>query len=166
MTFTTIPAAGAKLRGATLSALITEVRPVAAYKSIDETVNNSATLQNDDELLVALEASVRYDIFLQLSQNSGATPGFKFSFTTPTGATWGSGWYSSGSSAANEQMGVTTTGAVGGITGAAANSILTFRSPLTTTNAGTLQLQWAQNTTNLSDTIVRSGGILVARRVS
>lgn len=166
MAFTTISAAGAKWRGETASDLITEVRPVFARKTSDETVNGSAALQDDNELTVAVEASATYLLELHLIQNSGATPGFKLSFSIPTGATWVSGSYNAGSSVANEQFGVMPLVGLSGITGAGANSLLIVRSLITiSTTAGSVTLQWAQNTSNASDTIVRSGSWLRLMRV-
>src|SRR6185503_11810362 len=87
MSWTSIPAAGAKLRGSVLSSLVTELRPVTVVKGSDEIVSNSATLQDDDELLLAVAANVTYRWSIGVAFGAGTAADFKFAFTFPTGAT-------------------------------------------------------------------------------
>lgn len=56
-------------------------------KQSTETVNNSDTLQNDNDFFVALEANKSYSFDMMLFLVSGGTPDFKYAFTVPTGAT-------------------------------------------------------------------------------
>ena len=141
--------------------------PTWSLKTSDETVNNSATLQNDDALFGAVAASATYLLRCHIVQNSGATPGFKLSVSLPSGATWYPGKFICGSAVANQQFGVMSTAAISGITGAAANSVVDFEAAIViSTTAGSAQLQWAQNTANGSDTIVRAGSWLHLERVA
>ena len=87
MAFTTIPGAGARLDASTLYALINELRPLFVRKTSDETVNNSTTLQNDDQLALAVEANATYWLSMRLIMSSGTTPDFKMLFTFPSGLT-------------------------------------------------------------------------------
>jgi hypothetical protein len=58
MAMTTIPAAGAKLRGSVLSSLITELRPLSAIVASNQALaTTSTTLQNITDLVVALAAN-------------------------------------------------------------------------------------------------------------
>ena len=167
MAFTTLPAAGAPLRGSVLSSLLTEVRALEAYKTADETVNGSAALQNDNELFVVVAANARYDFELRIVHNSGTTPDFKFGWTFPTGTTM---FYN--------QLNVPLAGSAFALfaqiqtdtpqgEGAAADrGIHAWGKVLVGTTAGTLQFQWAQSTSNGSDTIVRAGSYLTLRRTS
>jgi hypothetical protein len=146
---------------------LNRLEPTWALKISDEIVNNSAALQPDDVLFGAVAASAGYLLRVHLVQQSGATPGFKLDITLPAGATWYPGKFLCGSSVANQQFGVMATAAISGITGAAANSIVDFEAAfVTSTTAGTAQLRWAQNTANVSDTIVRAGSWLHLERVA
>ena len=65
------------------------IAPLAAYKTLDETVTNSTTLQNDDALLVSLAANAVY-LFAVLLDYEGAAVGtgdLKYGWGVPTGAT-------------------------------------------------------------------------------
>lgn len=50
---------------------------VIARKTADEVVNNSATLQNDDHLLLALAANEVWEVEINLWYDSGTTPDLK-----------------------------------------------------------------------------------------
>lgn len=131
-----------------------------AYKSADETVNNSATLQNDNDLAVDVEANGVYSLHLYLVYSSGATPDFKIDFTAPSGTTFEASFfdYNGGSFA----WGATSAlGSVTGLAGTGANAPFILRATVFVGGtAGTVQLRWAQNTANASDTIVRKGSRL------
>lgn len=166
MAFTTIPAAGAKLRASTLSALVTEVRPIAARKSATETVNNSAALQNDDELFVSVEANATYDLDMLVRWSSAATPDFKFDFTIPTLA---SGAYTvTALAGGNLFLGdINISGGSATIDGDGTTKQHQIIGTLVTgANAGTLQFRWAQGTANASDTQVFANSTLVLRRTA
>lgn len=163
MAFTALPAAGAKLRAATLSSLISEIRPITARKTVDETVNNSAVLQDDDELFVALAASTTYRIALDLVWNSGTTPDFKYDWTVPSGAT---GLYTvTATSGAALFLGSLAFASGGNLDGSGSDLFSRFEGELVTTNAGTLRLRWAQVAATVSNTVVRAGSLLVATKV-
>jgi len=163
---TSIPAAGAKLRGSVLSALITEVRPLFVRKASDETVNGSATLQNDDELFLAVEANVTYQVEASLRYSTGATPNLKFTFTGPSGAT-GLG-HATSIVAGGTALVFTDVTLLSTVVTADDSSFATevHGVLIVGATAGTLQLQWAQNTSNASDTKVLSGSYLKLVRTS
>ena len=54
-------------------------------KTADETVNNSTTLQNDDELLFAVAANEVWEFHMLARIISHETAEFQFAFTIPTG---------------------------------------------------------------------------------
>lgn len=167
MALTTVPPAGSKLRGSVLLALLTEVRPVVARKTADETVNNSSALQNDDVLAAAVVASATYTFLLVVHHNSNATADIKFGWTVPTGTTmvWGDVIVNTAGSltvAAN-----LTQSSVQAIGGTAGDSFQAFRGVIiVSTTAGTVQLQWAQNTADVSNTKVLAGSYLILTRIS
>lgn len=130
-------------------------------KATTETVNNSTTLQNDDELLASLAANEIVFFEVRLRINSSPTPDIKFAFTVPTGATLGWGEYSTGTSPEESTSGdpqvFTTSGSdeMLQLSGYVANGA----------NTGNLQLQWAQQTANASDTNVYANSIMLVWRV-
>lgn len=145
-------------------------------KTSDEIVNNSSTLQNDNELLVAVSASTVYLVELTLLLNAAnATADFKFGFTGPASATfsWGvlateaPGTFSSfiGSSLTPLAMRtISDSITVGSNTG---NTALVLRGILVVAGtAGNLQMQWAQGTANASDSKVLTNSIIIARQIS
>lgn len=167
MALTSLPAAGSKLRGSVLNSLITEVRGVYARKTADETVNNSNTLQNDDHLFVAVAANAVYDWKLVLHYNSGTTPDLKIGWTVPTSTTMVWGGVIIDTSGAITVAAALTQSSVQAIGGTGSNAFQVFTGTVvTSTTAGTLQMQWAQNTTNLSDSKILAGSELTLIRTS
>lgn len=165
MAFTTYPAAGDDLTATTLQALISELRPLYAEKTADETVNNSAALQDDNELVLAVAANTKYEVTSLIRYNSGTTPDLKVKYTVPTGATLKWAMFAAGSGVfLGYQQDETTTAANDG---AGVGVACLVKGILTVgVNAGSLTTQWAQNTANASNTIVQAGSYLLLRRMS
>lgn len=143
------------------AAELNDLAPRYAYKSSDETVNNTATLQSDDFLLLDVAASTRYEFELYITYTSNTTPDLKLGWTLPTGASNsyvyqffdGATWVAS-SGATVPTAGV----AIGGF-GAALPA--RFQGVITiSTTAGTMQIVWAQNTANASNTTIHAGSYL------
>jgi hypothetical protein len=146
---------------------ITELQPVFVRKTVDETVNNSITLQNDDVLALPMSANAVYRLHLRLVVNSGTTPDWRGQFSYPAGAT------------ATMHFQVLETSPAAGLQGPFAETML-FQIGTTgsdqiilidglwvvSTTAGTLQLRWAQNTANASDTKVKAGSFMHLQRMS
>lgn len=140
-------------------------------KTADETVNNSTALQDDDELKVQLGASDVWAFELALFlTNASATSDYKIAFTVPAGATmvWGphldngSPCWDSGLTTSTPVTPKTeaTTHTFGGRAG---DSFLFLRGVIImSSTAGTVQLQWAQNTQTVENTKVRKGSYLRA----
>jgi hypothetical protein len=144
-----------------------------ARKTADQIVNNSTTLVNDTHLFVPTLANEVWLIDAWLLYDSGTTPDIKFAWTVPAGATFSWGASSSDSGAANwanigSPVALATTGSMafsclgaGTIQGAALTGIAVIGG-----TAGNVQLQWAQNTLNASDTKVRLNSALVGGRLA
>jgi uncharacterized membrane protein len=138
------------------------------YKSAGETVNNSITLQNDDDLLFAVGANEKWHFFLYLIYTSSAVADFKFAFTVPaTGAlqriTAGLvGALTGETGVLTEQDGT----AVLTLAGAGAYRVLLAWYRYSGGNAGNIQLQWAQDTQEVSDTIVSNGSHIIAFKLA
>jgi hypothetical protein len=144
--------------------------PQVASKTANETVTNSATLQNDDALFLPVLATVDYALDAFVIFTSGGTPDFKFGWTTPTGAALRVTYttYSLASPVGTQLVDSRTTidtasAAVpgGGTTFTTQSAWIVIHGVyLAGGNAGTLQFQWAQNTADASNTTVYDGSWL------
>lgn len=144
-----------------------------AVKSAGQIVNNSAALANDTELTIAVSANTVYAFQLSLLFTSGTTPDVKWGFTFPTGATcaWGAVRMvsSSGGVTGDGDFGAYASATSGSSTVNAAGTggvqiALTSGALIVGANAGSLTVQWAQNTANASDTTVHVGSSLLVTR--
>lgn len=143
------------------AALLTSMQPLLVVKTVDETVNNSAVLQNDNELLLPVLANATYLLDMYLIYSTGDTPDFQIQISVPSGATksWtprGLGvlvttFYGDQQSTAARTLPLSLGGGGGGGLELSANVQGIVRVGST---AGNVQLQWAQNSANASDTKV------------
>ena len=143
----------------------TDRASVQIRKSADETVNNSAALQNDDELTFTVGTSETWVYTISLSGNSGTTPDFQFAVTAPTGSTCMATF--TGEEVTNAAT-ISTCGTTSDtISGTAADDPYVITgSVVTSSTSGSVTLQWAQGTINASDSIIRAGSFLIAYKVS
>ena len=135
-----------------------------AVKTGDETVNNSATLQDDDHLSVTVAANSVYILRHEWVYNTGATPDLKSKFVVPSGTTmlyWTNASISTHAASAQTEASTVIYDGDGGDV-----LVTTVARVVTGSTAGTLKWQWAQNTANASNTVVRGAGILVLFKVS
>lgn len=151
--------AGQKLRASALEAWL----PSWALKTSDETINNSASLQNDDALVVSVLANATYSLEMLLFQNTNAAANFKLDLVLPAGATWRRGIFDCN----NTQLGQMTTSAISGITGTGASAYVHVISSINiASTAGTVQLRWAQNTAHASNATVTADSWLKLIRMA
>jgi len=139
-------------------------------KTTNETVNNSGTLQNDDELFAALAANEVVMFQCCLVQNSNSTADFLFTFTVPSGATvvWNftNGLRIGAGGNVDTHTAVTASGTEVSFEGFGADQTIFVTGVVTNGgNSGNLQLQWAQNTPNASNTTVKANSFLLVYRV-
>src|SRR5688500_16091872 len=90
MAYTSIPAAGAKLRGSVLSSLITETRSLWAIVGSDQALATSGvTVENVTDLVIAVAANTNYkfELCLAFIISSGSTEDIKVGMSFPAGAT-------------------------------------------------------------------------------
>lgn len=148
-----------------------------ARKSADQIVNNSTTLVNDTHLVFPVAASEVWMFNTWLMFDGSATPDIKFHWTVPSSATMK--WAPIGSDDASNFASW----------GAALNPALALLTESTTINfstigvgttmglgfaaiatiagvAGNVQLQWAQNFANATDTIVRANSCIIGCRLT
>lgn len=142
-------------------------------KTADQTVNNSAVLVNDTALLIALPIAGTFRWRTVVFHDSSTTGDIKFAHTIPAGAVmrWGMHGLASGAAgtSADGQFAATTvsgTALVGGGAGAGTTVMSTLEGEVVMGGtAGNLTLQWAQNTADPSDAIVRSRSYMQVWRV-
>lgn len=137
-----------------INALVSKIR--YAVKTSDQTVNNSETLVDITDLLFSVEANSKYLIDFNLINNSNTTAFIKYGWSYPAGATMK--WGAFETSAISDSVVIETYD-----TEDFAYLEYAF---LQTTNAGTMQLKFAQNTADVSDTKVITGSVLVIHKLT
>jgi hypothetical protein len=145
-----------------------------ARKGSDESVTSSATLQNDDSLVVQLEALAAYEFTVVLAWTGNVTGDIKFAFTFPSGGSCY--WTASGPSDGDAGYGSTGASRYTANWGSASGTSTSFSGStstlgmiiqgvvVTSSTAGNLQLQWAQATSNGTATVVKAGSFISATR--
>ena len=123
-------------------------------KKVDEIVNNSTTLQDDDELFVALEANKTYFGTLTIFLQSNATADFKHSFSIPTGAT---GVLLLGDLSSGPTGTTDITNMIGQNTDNTIQSATYVFKIIMSTTPGNVQYRWSQNTADVSNTTIFEG---------
>lgn len=123
------------------------------FKASDETVNNSSTLQDDNELIFPVLANKVYRLSLWL-YFTWSFDVSKIGFSVPSGTTMRYGRDSSGFSSESDTVNMLNDG------GSELNVINC--TIITSSTAGNVTLQWAQKTADMSDNILlaKSHGIL------
>lgn len=144
-------------------------------KAADESVDNSAVLQDDDELVFAATANKTYMIEVRLLLTTATTaPDWKFGWTVPAGAViyWAPEWVNisgsvqgvwAGLAVSTNAVTLPTTGTVsfGGTTVGLVHGVHFFALLTMGSTAGNIQLQWSQNTQTASAAcVVKAGSML------
>jgi hypothetical protein len=142
-----------------------------ARKTADQTVNNSATLVNDTHLFVPMVANATYTGMLLLFYSSNTTASIKFAFTFPAGATvsWAPVAYQAVGSFTILLSALNTyqSGVDNPLFGAGGSDFPTAIINIIARTAGTagnLQLRWAQNTANVSNTTIKQDSYMIVTR--
>ncbi len=147
--------------------------PTIVVKAADETVTSSTALQNDDHLLFPVGASETWVYEFILFYTAATTGDLKVALTAPVGSTirWTTNGLA-GSAATNadslaSNVGTTSGTASGYHGGAGATEISIIIKGYVTTAAtpGNVTLQWAQNSSSGTDTIIKTGSYLKADKV-
>lgn len=138
-----------------------------ALKTSDESVNNSTTLQNDDQLALTFpDANTKWGFELYAILNSGTTPDWKGAFTVPSGATMSfSGHITSSGGTGSDLNGPYTQASTLALATQGADQILRLQGLIQIgATTGVVQLQWAQNTANASNTTVKTNSYFASQR--
>jgi hypothetical protein len=161
-------AAGAKLRASDLNSFVL----LTGFCTADTTYTSTTTLANVTGMSVALEASAAYIFDGYVAYNAASTtPDFKMAFTIPTGATghWMLHSLSSASSNPGNLNAAHSTSFTTAQTGGTDASFGIAALPagyMETTDAGTVQVQAAQNTSNGTTLTVFQGSWIRFQRVA
>jgi len=144
-------------------------------KTADEDLNLSTTLQNDNHLAYAINATGTYviDLFLLARSAANAAGHINLAFTFPaaTAYWWGPGpdaTLASGSIQTTQWVGVAPYTSGGGINYGLSTTVIGMHIHLLliATATGTLQLQWAQVASNANNTTVKAGSHMIVRQVA
>ncbi len=139
-------------------------------KSADETVNNSATLQNDNALLFAVAANEVWEFFLRARHTSQVGPQIQYAWAVPTG----------GVIRKTEPDDIGPLSAALSLPEYDGTTAVPLQTPTTDqvclyiqwglyvggANAGNVQLQWAQNGAAAVDTKVLTNSFIIARKLA
>lgn len=133
-------------------------------KAADETLNDDAVMQNDDDLLFAVEANSEYRMRVFLIWSSDGSADFKLGFSGPSGTTmdWTIAW----SSVGNPQT-ISSTITFNGA-GVGNKRIANYTDCVIHTGGtpGTFNVQWAQAFANASDTVVYAGSFITVEKTA
>jgi len=159
--------AGARLTAAMLRA----VAPLSAYKASNQSSANSTTLANDSALAIALQANAVYSFLAILGYNGGSqgSSDLKIGWALPSGSSMGYSLYGNttgGSATDGPWYTGAATPALGTNGGGTNLGGVAQGTVATGSTAGSLQLQWAKNSTaDPTVTTVLAGSILLAWQV-
>ncbi|MCR4325597.1 MAG: hypothetical protein NUV59_02210 [Patescibacteria group bacterium] len=135
-------------------------------KSADESLTDNAVLQDDDELFFPIGANETWVFQFNLLYTTLATPDIQLAVTAPSGATCD---YAGGSVEIADGAGSAICGGAVAIVGGSATDndpLYVYGAIENGSTAGTVQLQWAQNTSNSNATSIHRGSSLSAFRIN
>lgn len=137
------------------------VKATTTVKMSDEVVNNSDTLQDDDDLSFYILANETWSFRFVLPTQSSGVPDVKFAVTAPTGASCDYTVLDVEQAVSNSV--VTTCGTGSSLNVAPGTNVLEVTGTVTNgSTAGQVRLQWAQNVADASDTTVYTGAYVHA----
>lgn len=148
---------------------------VKLYKTADESVTSSITLQNDDHLVFAIAASEVWVAEYTLFMTGASTGDFQYAFTVPAGATGihgVQGATATTSDATSTLMTekvfavLTSAPAVGTVASGTLTVARIYLQVTNSTTAGNVTLQWAQAASDVTATTVKAGSWLFGIRMS
>jgi len=166
--YPTIPA-GRRIDGNLLRSMMPDI----IWKTTNEDRSSNTTLTADSDLTVTLEANAVYLIDMEVHYATTSAAGFQTDWTVPSGATGGRSSVSNGSAQTsyldvpgNFGVHAFSTAVSHGDRNSSSNQLfLLERGVVTTTNAGTLALRWAQDVSTATVTRSGAGSFMTVRRL-
>lgn len=144
---------------------------LSVRKDINEYVFSTTTLQNDDDLILSLNANTTYIVEGAIfASSTSATPDLTIAFTVPNGAVMDIGYVSGFAGATRDADVLTFSGVGSSRIQVAADSttpaIVQFNGTIKMgATSGSVILQWAQATSNAANITVKSGSYLRAEEI-
>lgn len=140
-------------------------------KTITESVASSTTLQNDDELVLAVAANSKYALEGYFLYDGSTAADLKVAFTVPTGATINWSPFAPTSGVGTTDYNVTVITTSGGTRGVACNgaTVMSMQPKgyiSVGATAGNLQLQFAQVASNATATRILAGSWMMLTRLA
>ena len=144
--------------------------PLVAYKTSNQSVTSSTTLVNDNALSLAVAANAVYRMELGMTYTADTAGDIKIAWTTPASSTIAQavcmGLSTTAATSSDDfTVGASSAPPFGGIGAGSPAATLYIFIFTTAGTAGTLQLQWAQNTSSATATTVQTGSYLIGQRV-
>jgi hypothetical protein len=146
---------------------LTDIKRIA--KAAPETVNNSAVMQNDNELLFAMGANQVWFVIYQLLFDSSVGADLQNQISLPVGAVFRAFQIRT---AADGSVGVGSyiegipSGLTGNGVGTARVSHVCIGIVVNGANAGNFQIQWAQNLAEVSNTTVNANSYIIGIKLA
>lgn len=168
MTLLSQVAAAARVTAGMLAA----VAPVSAFKASPQSSANSTTLAGDSALLIPLAAAAVYEFELVLGYQGGTlgSSDLKIGWSLPSGATMGYGacGNTTGGAATDAPWYTASDTPAFGTAGSGVPVSLVLSGTVANgSSAGTMQLEWAKNsTTDATVTTLLAGCVLLAWQVA
>lgn len=135
------------------------------YKTADETIASDATLSDDADLKFPVDANSDYTFIMFLHVTSNTTADFKYAFTQPSGS-FGRMKSTGDWDAVNSTGLVSIDASTAVVIGSATEKTLEQHGRIITgSTAGTIQLQWAQNTSDAGNTTLEQGSIIMWKKM-
>lgn len=140
---------------------------ITKVKTSRETVTSSTTLQDDNDFSFSVKANTTYSITGVLFLSSPNSGGLKWLFTVPSGASGRINIDCGQATFDCLDIDITTGEATSSGTAIATQNASGKLSGFVTTSSteGTLQFQWAQNTSNVTGTYLERGSTMILTEV-
>lgn len=138
-------------------------------KSADQSVTNSSTLVDDDELSFSIGANETYIVNVWLyTYAANNTPHIQYGFSAPSGATttWSPSSVYGASSGASLATAVTGTGTLTGYVDQFDRASVMTGTIKNSSTAGTVKVRWAQQVASATSTTVKAGSYIFAIKVA
>lgn len=155
--------------GATAPEWATISPATIVLKTSDETINNNNTLQNDDQLLLAVGVNEKWEFLLWLDTTSTANTDFKYAFAIPTASALlkvTSGQIAQLTANESNITPLDGTASAASVTSGANKLYLNYYRYIGGANAGNVQLQWAQVTSHADSTTVHANSFILAHKLA
>lgn len=164
-------AAGQEITSDLLNGMI----PIEVWKTANTDRSSTTTLADDTDLTVTLEASATYKVEMHLHYAAIDAAKFKTAWTVPSGATGNRSAVGAGSASTDATAATTgrfgvhafTTSVTYGTRSSATNQCFALEEAVVfTSSAGTLALQWAQDSSSGTATRLGAGSYMRVRRIA